>query len=143
MSSPVRATFARSEVGTDRAIGTSFDATKRHDHDLMDNVAAFQAGQHFLGKVSTITVQVKSISDAAKVTMRLTTDAAGNESIIPDTEATISVGISDATTGTVAYSVGAVLYQPNAATRGTVYLHIKVDAGSLTLDRSIITTSDT
>ena len=75
--------------------------------------------------------------------MRLCLDAAGDECIIPDTAATIAVGIGTATDGSVAYKVDApfaqVLSPPG---NGNLYLFVKGASGTLTLDRSTLTWSE-
>lgn len=95
----------------------------------------------FRGHLEGIFLYVDTIaSSAAKLTVRLTSDVAGDECIVPDTEATMSLGKSTATDGTAVYKVD--LDWVNAATSptgDTVYPWVKTDAGSCNLAKLIIT----
>ena len=71
--------------------------------------------------------------------MRRCLDAGGDYPIIPDTEATIATGITTPARGAVAYSVGTVFQQTFPASLGNVYLFVKGDGGTFTLDSSTIT----
>lgn len=72
---------------------------------------------------------------AAKTTVRITSDAAGDECLVPDTEADISVGITTATDGTTVYKTDIVV----PAGSNTVYVWVKLDAGSCNLNKVVIT----
>ena len=140
MAALIRAFFHSSQNTADRAgVGTSFVAGEVHTHDLLDGAVPFMAGRAFLGRIESIVVQVKAISGGAKVTMRRCLDAGGDYPIIPDTEATIATGITTPARGAVAYSVGTVFQQTFPASLGNVYLFVKGDGGTFTLDSSTIT----
>jgi len=63
---------------------------------------------------------------ATALTIRITTDAAGDDTIFPDTQATLSTGVTTATTGVAAYSIG-LPFVDTASTATTFYLFIKTD----------------
>ena len=87
---------------TDVNILDAFDATKKSTVDLRD-------GKKILCRISGITVQLKSmVADSSgnfptSLTMRITTDASGDTSLITDTASTISAGITTTTVGTADY----------------------------------------
>ena len=70
-----------------------------------------------------------------KTTVRITSDAAGDECLVPDTEADISAGITTANAGTTVYKIDIVV--PAGST--TVYVWVKLDAGTCNLNKVIIT----
>ena len=62
-----------------------------------------------------------------KITVQVSRDATGDDIVIPSTEATFTTGITTAATGVVVYEVEANIY-----TKGTLYIHAKVDAATFT-----------
>ncbi|MDF1699551.1 MAG: hypothetical protein P1V36_00125 [Planctomycetota bacterium] len=125
---------------TDRAsVGTSFDAAKSHEHAL--NTASLKpTNSKFSGKLSGLFVQVSSISSAASITVRLTRDSGGDEMVVPDTTATLSTGITTATDGSAVYKIDVDWVDP--ADVDSLFLFVKTDAGTVTLDRSVLTWTD-
>ena len=76
----------------------------------------------------------------AKLTVRVTSDSAGNESIVPDTEATIATGIGVGTQGSVVFAAGVGLTNLNPTqTDALVYVWVKTDVGSCNLKESTLT----
>ena len=112
----------------------TFVAALLHTHDLYGGLAFAQ--DPFIERLESIEVQVKSISGAATLTMRMTRDAAGDDIVIPDVAGTIATGITTVTVGAVVYTVGIPIA---ARTASTFYLHFKVDAGTVEIDESTIT----
>ena len=120
------------------AIGTTFDVTKFHEHDLYDRPSQ---GQRYLGKVEGLYVRVTNIAGgAAKITARITCDPTGDFTFFPDTEADIAVGLTTATTGTCAYEFKLPLKQFFDTDK--VFVFIKCDAGTVTLANSCIVWSE-
>tara|TARA_R100001163_G_scaffold64364_1_gene58398 strand:+ start:232 stop:615 length:384 start_codon:yes stop_codon:yes gene_type:complete len=68
-----------------------------------------------------------SVGPPTKITIQVSRDAAGDDIVIPSTEATFTTGITTAATGVVVYEVEANIY-----TKGTLYIHAKVDAATFT-----------
>lgn len=68
-----------------------------------------------------------TLSSTTKVSIQVSRDAAGDDIIIPDTEATLAIGTTTATVGVGVYEVEANIY-----TQGEIYIHAKVDAGTYT-----------
>ena len=119
------------------AIGTSFDVAKFHEHDLYDKPSQ---GTGYLGFVEGLYVRVTAISGASKITARITCDPTGDFTFFPDTEATLAVGLTTATTGTCAYEFKLPLKQFFGTDK--LYVFIKTDAGSVTLANSCIVWSE-
>jgi len=125
-------------TGTD-GLTTAFGTARVHNLTLA--LPAFQqASKQWVGILDTINLHVHAIAGCTKLTVRVTSDAAGNESIIPDTEATIAIGIGTATTGSVAFSAGVGMTNLNPTqTDTTVYVWAKTDAGTANLKESTLT----
>jgi len=109
-------------------------------HDLAAFRPSFAQNTFWVGILDTLNIHVHAIAGATKLTVRVTSDAAGNESIVPDTEATISTGIGTATTGSVAFSAGVGMANFNPTqTDALVYVWVKTDAGTANLKESTLT----
>ena len=110
------------------AVGTTFAAAKY-------NTVALRGGP-FLGTISGIVIQVKSIAGgASSLTMRITSDVTGDACVITDTPSTIATGVTTAAEGTAIYAANV-----NFSTAGgTVYVFCRTDAGTVTIDSVTIT----
>jgi hypothetical protein len=127
MSCKRTAFFAAADTDDDASVGTSYDATKYSVHVLaLDG----KPRAYFIG----VDVDVTSISSATKITMRISADAAGDNVIVPDTEATISTGITTATVGRASIEIDREFDVPGL-TSDTVYVHCKTDAGTVTVTK--------
>lgn len=132
------------------SVGTSYDTAKHHLHDLIPDVVSLPSAPGlpsrtrktlFGSKIEGLTVLVTSISNAASLTVRICGDEEGVISLMPDTTATISLGIADATAGTVAFQVGVPFFGV-VNNDSKFWVFIKTDAGTVTLERSILTWSE-
>lgn len=122
-------------------LGTAFATADVHVHDLTSTLPPFQReSANFRGLVESIHINVTNIAGGATaVTMRVCLDADGDLIVVPDTTATIATGITTATDGCVAYSVGIPVFQLlNNPGNGNLYLFAKLDAGTATFARSCI-----
>ena len=110
------------------AVGTTFNAAKY-------STVALRGGP-FLGTISGVVIQVKSIAGGASaLTMRVTSDAAGDSCVITDTPSTIGTGVTTVAQGTAIYAANV-----NFSTAGgTVYVFCRTDAGTVTVDSVTIT----
>ena len=89
----------------------------------------------FIGNIQGIYIQVSAIVTAASVTMRITTDSAGDNVLIPDSSADLSLGLTTANQGAAVWKVDL-----DAATASeTYYVFFKTDAGTLTVDSTTLT----
>jgi hypothetical protein len=116
---------------------TSYGTARAHN---LGDLTPFAVKPYWLGILDTLTLHVHAIAGGcAKLTVRVTADAAGNESILPDTQATISQGIGTATTGSVAFSAGVGLTNLTPTqTDAIVYVWAKTDVGTCNLKESTI-----
>jgi hypothetical protein len=121
------------------ALTTAYGTARAHN--LGDNLPPFAVKPYWLGILDTVNIHVHAIAGGCtKLTVRVTSDAAGNEAILPDTEATIAVGIGTATTGSVAFSAGIGMTNTNPTqTDAIVYVWVKTDAGTCNLKESTLT----
>ena len=115
-----------------QVLGTAFNTTDRHDHDLQARLPTFQReGRNYQGIVGGIFLKLTTIGTATKCTIRLCADPEGDVVLVPDTEAEIVTGVTTATTGSVAYSVNLPLFQTlENPGNGSLYLFAKTDAAS-------------
>ena len=124
------------------AVGTAFDKSKGHAHDLLAGNG--NLGRKYGARVEGVVVRVSAIAgSAAKLTFRMCLDADGDHTVVPDTEATLATGLTTATTGCVAYSVKLPVFQVLTGETGTVYLFFKVDADTVQVEESTVTWSET
>lgn len=134
------------------AVGTTYDAAKFHLHNLIpasEEPSSFPPrfpGRtrtiKFASKIEGLHVRVTNIAGGAtKLICRITEDAGGDVPLVPDTEATISLGITAATTGMVAYKVGIPLFGIVTAD-SEFWVWVKTDSGTVTLANSLLTWSE-
>lgn len=129
MANYMRHTLRVSQTTGTTAVNANYSNARTHD--LSASRPPFVVGPFWVGVLDTLNVHVHAIAGATKLTVRVTADAAGNEAILPDTEAAISVGIGAATTGSTAYSAGVAITNLNP-TQGDsrIYVWVKTDAGT-------------
>jgi hypothetical protein len=115
-----------------QVLGTSFNTSDVHVHDLTATLPDFQrTGRNYYGIVEGVHIRLTSAGSPTKITIRICLDAAGDFTVVPDTEATLVAGITTATVKGAAYSVGIPIFQDlNAPGNGTLYLFAKVDDGT-------------
>ena len=90
------------------------------------------------GRLVSLRLDLSSISGAASLTVRLCADAACDVPITPDADATIAVGVTTATAGTavvLCQDLGPIY----CSTAGTVYVLARTNAGTVTVDRVLLT----
>ena len=127
-------TLYLAEDNTDvAAVGTAFNAAKHNEVTL--------SGGPFLGRISGIVIQVKSLAGAdggaapTTLTMRLAYESDGDVCIVTDTASSIYAGITTATTGTADYRADVDL----SIDTGKVYVFCKTNQGTCTIDSVKIT----
>jgi len=112
-------------------VGNAFATGNKVEINLNTPHPKRVVGQPFVGHLGALYVDITDLqSSATKITARISTDANGAPSIIvPDTEATLAIGIGPTTTGSVTYSID-VPYSDLTKT-DTVYVHFKTDTGTV------------
>ena len=119
------------------ALTTAFGTARAHD--LADKIPTVNA-RRWVGILETLNIHVHAIAGGCtKLTVRVTSDAAGNEAILPDTQATIATGIGTATQGSVAFSAGVGMTNLNPTQTDVIlYVWVKTDAGTCNLKESTL-----
>lgn len=115
-------------------IDTSYNVARVHLHQLLNG-----SGQMFQDRIESISVRFTSVVGATSATIRLCWDAAGDNIVIPDTTTDLSAGITTTTSACGAIYFGAPVRAP---ANDTIYLFVKLDAGTAVLDSSTITWSE-
>lgn len=86
-----------------------------------------------------IFIRVEGIAGGAtKLTMRLCWDVDGDYTVCPDTEATISTGLTTTDCGHVTYAFQLPIYAPSVTDKN-LYLFVKTDTGTANLALSQLT----
>ena len=98
---------------------TNYDAAKYMEVDLPHNVI-----------LSVIRLS-GTFATTANISIQVSRDAAGDDIVIPDTQAGIAVGTTTATKCVVLFEV-----ETNQYTQGKLYVHAKVNAGTFTWQRT-------
>lgn len=114
----------------------SYSTARRHLIDVMED-AVIPLKKYKLG---TLYLRVDTIAGAPTgITVRLCRDAAGNQPVIGDTTATLSLGVTTATEGNVTIKIDS-LY---AHTDSNLYIFFKTNVAASTCNvRSIELTSE-
>jgi hypothetical protein len=111
------------------SVGTSFSTSKVLIFSVPKAATDAALNFHYLY------VKCSSISSTTKITMYICSDAAGDEIIIPESEADITVGTTTATKGTAGWAIGV----PGSGEATTLYAFIKGDAGTFTAASAYLT----
>ena len=124
------------------AVGTAFDKTKDHAHDLLAGNS--NLGRKYGARSESVVIRVSAIAGGAtKLTFRMCLDADGDHTVVPDTEAALVTGLTTAASGCVAFSIKLPVFQVLSGETGTVYLFFKTDAGTVQVEESTVTWSET
>jgi len=138
--------FHHSVVDSDPglSVGTAFAPAVKATHDLRDGAAPGVAGQRFRERLEGIRVRISAVGSpaATTITVKVTLDAAGDDIVVPDTDATVAVGVTTATKGAVAYSVKVPIYQSASGELGKLYVFLKANH-PCTVDQTTLTWTET
>ena len=125
-------------TGSISGIGTSYDLSKKITIDL--NFTPRTA--RFLASVSLINIQCSNLSHAinpTKITVCISEDEEGDQYILTETETTLQRGLTDSNSATAIIRIDGIVSLDIA---DTVYMHIKTDNETLTVDQVVITYND-
>ena len=110
------------------AVGTAYASAKRITLKMLNSSDARSVDGYF----DRLYVYVSSISSAAALSMKITNDADGDDVIIAEIPGkVIETGITTATEGSVIFDLD---HQVWSDTDDTVYLWIKCNNGTVTVD---------
>ncbi len=127
-------------VVSNESLGTNFNTSEVHLHNLNAGSPTRVSGQKFVGRLGTLFIHLTSISSATKLTVRVSRDSDGDEMIVPDVTATIATGVTTAADGSVAIDIDVPYAEPNNT--DSMYVITKTDAGTVTLSESTFSWSD-
>lgn len=112
------------------AVGTSYATAKKATLNL-----AMPDGFPLTFHLEGLFVQLSSISSATKLTVKLTQDSDGDQALVTSTESDIDVGVTTSSDGSAIYKID-LDYSFDSS---PVYVFMKTDAGSVTVDSVTLT----
>ena len=121
---------------------TTYDVGRRHALTGLGGKSTVVQRAYFL---RTLYIGLDTIAGGAKtLTVRLTRDLLGNETVVGDVTATISTGVTTATEGniTVAIDFAYSFNDVSNVTTDTLYLFWKTDAGTAQVRRIELVTEE-
>jgi len=134
--------FIHSSIHSGLALAATnaFAAGARHNVELNADqsnvVGSTTASGRGVARLSALYVFVNTIAGGAtSLTVRLTRDTDGDIPVIPDTTATISTGVTTATSGSCVYKIDVDYLHSD----DDIYCWIKTDAGTCTVYRLELT----
>ena len=113
------------------SVGNTYDAAKKATL-VLNMPSGFPLNFH----LSAVYVQMSSLnSNPTKLSVKISTDSGGDESIMTGTESTIEAGVTTATDGSAIYKldVDYVFDSP------TIYAFFKADTGTVSIDKIELT----
>lgn len=117
-----------SEVTGTQTLQTGFNVGVVHAHNLQAHLPPSMQATNYRGIVNGITVRITGSTSPTKVSIKVCADAAGDEALVPDTEADLVAGVTTNTVKCATYKVDLPLWQDLAGPgNGTLYLFAKVD----------------
>tara|TARA_R100001591_G_scaffold34972_1_gene46524 strand:- start:8012 stop:8431 length:420 start_codon:yes stop_codon:yes gene_type:complete len=116
------------------SVGTSYDAAKKHEIDL----GSYPKGSPFVGRINGLIIQCSAMSSGPapqQIHYLMSTDAAGNKPIFGADTGEISAGVTTTGVGGTSYRIDMDFI---SEVNSTVYIFYKTDAGTLTIDKTIV-----
>lgn len=118
--------------GLTLAVTNAYVAATRHAIDLNQD-SNYLGANRAVAHLSAIYIHVNTIAaGCTSLTFRLSKDTAGDQPWISDTTATLSTGVTTTTEGAVTAKIDVDFVK---ATNDILYLHVKTNAATCTLDR--------
>lgn len=118
-------TYTACVSGGVTGVGTSYSTAKR----VSANVS-FSLRNYFHSKLESVQIDISNISGPATINVQISTDANGDEIILPDTQATIATGVTTSGKGNAVINVDTVLYSSSE----TFYIFLKGNSGTMDVD---------
>ena len=111
-------------------VGTSYDVAKKSTVNM-----SFSLQSYYLTELKSIQIKLTDLhSSTSAVSIKICSDSAGDNIILPDTTASIDRGLTTTNSGQAVIGVSTVLY---AATEEW-YIFYKLDHGSANVTDSIL-----
>lgn len=126
MATLIKSMIKKSVDSTQKtSVSTSYDASKKASLALQ-MPSGFPLNFHLEG----LYIQMSSVSSATEITIKICTDAAGDQAIVTGTTSTIEAGVTTATDGSAVYKIDLdYIFEASP-----VYVFYKVEAGSVSVD---------
>lgn len=131
--------FIHSSIHTGLAINltNAYGAAVRHPISLNNDQTNVNGNVRGIARLSALYIHVNTIAaGATSLTVRLSTDTAGDNPWIGDSTATISTGITTAAQGAVTFKIDVDFVK---TANDILYCHMKTNAGTCTVDRIELT----
>lgn len=131
--------YIHSSIHTGLAINltNAYVAGTRHPIPLNNDQSGVNGNVRGIARLSALYIHVNTIAaGATSLTVRLSTDTAGDNPWIGDSTATLSTGVTTAAQGAVTFKID-VDFVKNA--NDILYCHMKTNAGTCTVDRIELT----
>ena len=110
-------------------VGTTFDATKKHEL----TADTFPPDSNFFGHLQGMVVRFSSMaSSPTKIYVQISEDANGDNIIIPETVADIATGVTTATKGAIAIRVDLLVKLPQK----NMFVFYRTDTGTVQIDKT-------
>jgi hypothetical protein len=125
-------------TGSTSGINNSFDLAKKIEIDL--NFTPRTA--RFIAHVSLISIYCSSLSSAPKpdeITIKISEDESGDRYILTSTDTDLEYGSTDNTKASAQIKLDGIVSLERA---DTIYVQVKTNQGSLTVDEIVITYND-
>ena len=126
--------FIHSSIHTGLSVSATnaYVAGQRHPLPLNNDQTSVNGNVRGIAILGALYVHVNTIAGGATtLTLRLSTDAAGDQPWIGDTTATISTGVTTATQGAVTIRMDVPFIKPD---NDILYCHWKTNVGTCTVD---------
>jgi len=106
---------------------SAIDITNTFEKAKAGVLAIKALNEHACLRPEYLVIKLSDITDANTLTIRIATDSDGDNTIFPDTEATIATALTTANVGTVAYSIQ-LPFVDTTDPATSFYLFAKTDA---------------
>ena len=131
--------YIHSSIHTGLAINltNAYGAAVRHPIPLNNDQTNVNGNARGIARLSALYIHVNTIAaGATALTIRLSTDTAGDNPWIGDSTATLSTGITTAAQGACTFKIDVDFVK---TTNDILYCHMKTNAGTCTVDRIELT----
>lgn len=123
-----------SEAEAISSIGTTYDVAKKSAVTL-----SHSSSRYFLSKLHCVQIYISNIVNATVISVKITSDSAGDTILLPDTAVSIDTNLTTTTSGAAVLDVSSVLYSRNE----DFYIFAKVDTGSCDINNIYVTFENT
>jgi hypothetical protein len=128
-------------VGSAVALGTTYNTSDVHAHNLLSGAVPFKVNGPYQGRVTAVHVHLTSVVTATNIDLKICADANGDFALVPNTRCPLDAGITTTNSACAALKVDIPLFQVFGG--GTFYVFAKLDAGTATWAQSCMTWTET